>query len=150
MATITNQATLSYNGGSTNSNIATAELVETLALTKTAVGAGYDAELGRVTYVVTATNSGSAPFTGLTLTDNLGAYSIGTQTVYPLSYRGGSLLYYITGTLQTAPTVTAGPPMSVSGISIPAGATAVIVYDAELTNAAPLSAASSITNKLTH
>lgn len=34
MATITNQATLSYNGGSTNSNIATAELVETLALTK--------------------------------------------------------------------------------------------------------------------
>ena len=149
MATITNQATLSYNGGSTNSNIATAELVETLALTKTAVGAGYDAELGRVTYVVTATNSGSAPFTGLTLTDNLGAYSIGTQTVYPLSYRGGSLLYYINGTLQTAPTVTAGPPMSVSGISIPAGATAVIVYDAELTNAAPLSAASSITNTVT-
>ena len=64
MATITNQATLSYNGGSTNSNIATAELVETLALTKTAVGAGYDAELGRVTYVVTATNSGSAPLRG--------------------------------------------------------------------------------------
>ena len=44
MATITNQATLSYNGGSTNSNIATADLVKTLALTKTADRAGKAAE----------------------------------------------------------------------------------------------------------
>ena len=37
MATFTNQATLSYNGGSTNSNIITGEIVDVLTASKTAV-----------------------------------------------------------------------------------------------------------------
>ena len=37
MATFTNQATLSYNGGSTNSNIITGEIIEVLTVSKTAV-----------------------------------------------------------------------------------------------------------------
>ena len=38
MATFTNQATLSYSGGTTTSNITTGELVEILSATKTTPG----------------------------------------------------------------------------------------------------------------
>ena len=41
MATFTNQATLSYNGGSTNSNIITGEIIEVLTVSKTAVVVTY-------------------------------------------------------------------------------------------------------------
>lgn len=37
MASFTNFATLSYNGGTTNSNTVTGELLEALTVTKTAV-----------------------------------------------------------------------------------------------------------------
>lgn len=37
MATFTNFATLSYNGGTTTSNVVTGELLETLSATKIAV-----------------------------------------------------------------------------------------------------------------
>ena len=37
MATFTNQATLTYNGGTASSNITTGELLEVLTATKTAV-----------------------------------------------------------------------------------------------------------------
>lgn len=36
MATFTNQATLTYNGGTVNSNIVTGELVQVLTASKTA------------------------------------------------------------------------------------------------------------------
>ncbi len=146
MATITNQATLTYSGGTTNSNIATAELVETLSMTKTAVRGTYSADSDRVTYVITVNNSGTTALTGLTLTDNLGAYTLGTSTLYPLSYRTGSILYYNNGVLQTAPAVTAGPPLVISGITVPAGGNATIIYEADVTNTAPLASGSTITN----
>lgn len=41
MASFTNFATLSYNGGTTNSNTVTGELLETLTVTKTAVVKNY-------------------------------------------------------------------------------------------------------------
>ena len=41
MAIFSNQATLTYNGNTTNSNIAYGEILEVLAATKTAVEAGY-------------------------------------------------------------------------------------------------------------
>ena len=50
MATFYNQATLSYNGNTTTSNITTGELVEILSATKTAVTDTYQSE-GRITYV---------------------------------------------------------------------------------------------------
>ena len=146
MATITNQATLTYSGGTTNSNIATAELVETLSMTKTAVRGTYSADSDRVTYVITVNNSGTTALTGLTLTDNLGAYTLGTSTLYPLSYRTDSILYYNNGVLQTAPAVTAGPPLVISGITVPAGGNATIIYEADVTNTAPLTSGSTITN----
>lgn len=41
MATFENYATLTYTGGTTNSNTVTGELTENLAATKTAIGGTY-------------------------------------------------------------------------------------------------------------
>ena len=148
MASFTNFATLSYNGGTTNSNTVTGELLETLNAAKTAVTPAYTAG-ERVSYVISLVNTGTAPLTGIAVSDDLGAYTVGTNTVYPLRYVDGSMKYYVNGVLQPAPTVTAGPPLAVSGISIPAAGNAVLVYEADVTSAAPLAAGGTITNTAT-
>jgi len=98
MATFTNQATLSYNGGSTNSNIITGEIIEVLTVSKTAVVDTYRTP-DKITYVISLINSGTTTLTGLSLTDNLGAYAVGNTTVYPLTYIPDSIRYYTNGTL---------------------------------------------------
>lgn len=145
MAAFTNQATLSYNRGTTTSNIVTGELVEVLSATKTAVTGSYEPG-GKITYIISVVNSGATGYTGLTLTDDLGSYTVGTSTFVPLDYVTGSIHYYTGGTEQTAPTVTAGPPLTVSDISVPAGSNAVIVYEARVNGTAPITAESSIVN----
>ena len=148
MAIFTNPATLVYNGGSAVSNVAVGELLEVLTAEKTAVEGTYTpGEL--VTYVVTIRNTGTGAFNGLTITDDLGGFAGGTGTVYPLTYEDGSILYFINGTLQAAPTVTAGPPLTVSGISVPAGGDAVIVYQARANQFASPLADGTITNTVT-
>lgn len=57
--------------------------------------------------------------------------------------------YYINGVLQTAPTVTAGPPLTVTGLTVPAGGSAVLIYETTATPVAPLATGSSITNTAT-
>ena len=42
------------------------------------------------------------------------------------------------GVLQSAPAVTAGPPLVFSGVTVPAGGSAVLIYEAEVTDWAPL------------
>ena len=129
MAIFTNQATLVYNGNSTNSNIAYGELLDVLVATKTAVEGSYTpGQL--VTYVVTLRNTGNAPLTGLVVTDDLGGYDYNGTTVYPLTYEDGSSVLFANGVPQAAPTVTAGPPLVFSDISVPAGGDVVIVYQA--------------------
>lgn len=148
MASFTNFATLSYNGGTTNSNTVTGELLETLTAAKTAVTPAYTAG-ENVTYAVSLVNTGTAPLTGVTVTDDLGRYAVGANTVYPLAYVDGSVKYYVNGVLQAAPTVTAGPPLTVTGLSIPAGGNAVLLYETRVTNVAPLASGDSITNTAT-
>lgn len=127
MASFTNMATLSYSGGQINSNIVTGQLQEALAVTKTAVAPSYT--IGETAaYVLTLVNSGTSALTGLTISDDLGAYTGGGGTVYPLRYEEGTLHYYVGGVAQATPTVTAGPPLTISGISVPAGGSAVLVY----------------------
>ena len=129
MAIFTNQATLTYNGNSTNSNIAYGEIVDVLVATKTAVEANYmPGQL--VTYVVTLRNTGNATLTGLTVTDNLGGYDFNGTTVYPLTYEDGSAALFADGVPQPAPAVTAGPPLVVTGINVPADGDVVLVYQA--------------------
>ncbi len=148
MATFTNRATLSYNGTVRTSNITTGELVEVLAITKTALAESYDL-YDSVTYIVSITNSGTAAFNGLTLTDDLGGYDFGGNTVYPLAFTEGSVRVFVNGALVPAPTVTAGPPLSIPGINVPAGGNVIVVYEAETTEFAPPSAGSTITNTVT-
>lgn len=145
MATFTNFATLSYNGGTTTSNVVTGELLETLSASKTAVMDDYTAK-DDVTYVITLVNSGTLPLSGLTVTDDLGGYLFEGETVYPLVYTGGSIHYYVNGVLQPDPAVTAGPPLVISGINVPAGGNVMLIYEATVTEFAPLAAEDSITN----
>ena len=127
MATFTNQATLTYNGNIINSNIATGELVEVLSATKTAVVETYT-QGQEVTYVINIVNSGTLTYTGLSITDDLGAYVFGVDVLVPLTYVGGSVKYYVNGVLQPSPVVNAGPPLVISGLTVPAGGVATIIY----------------------
>lgn len=148
MPSFTNQASLSYPGGSLRSNIVTGNLVDVLAIAKTAVGSGYTAG-EKLSYIVTLVNSGTVAMTGLTLTDDLAAYTLDAQTLTPLSYVPDSLLYYQNGVAQSAPTVTAGPPLTVTGLSVPAGGSVTVVYQAQVNALAPLAAGSTLTNTAT-
>lgn len=148
MATFTNRATLSYSGGSVDSNTVTGEILEALAVQKNAVMDDYTA-MDDVTYVIVLRNTGAVALTNLTITDDLGAYIQGTETRYPLAYTVGSMNYYVNGALQPAPAVTAGPPMVIQGISVPAGGTVMLIYEASVTRYAPLGAAATITNTAT-
>ena len=96
MAIFSNQATLTYNGNTTNSNIAYGEILDVLAATKTAIEGTY-APGEIVTYAVTLRNTGGAALTGLTVTDDLGGYTFNAATVYPLTYVDGSATLFTNG-----------------------------------------------------
>lgn len=145
MATFYNQATLSYNDTTTNSNIVTGELVEVLTATKTAIPANYRAG-DRITYIVSIQNSGTTALTGVEISDNLGEYAFSNVTLVPLSYVDGSVRYYVNGDITASPAVTAGPPLEISGITVPANGNALIIYQADVNAFAPLETASTITN----
>ena len=145
MAQFTNQATLSYHNAVINSNIAVGEILETLSATKTAVRDVYSSG-DTITYIISIVNSGTTAFSGLAVSDNLGAYAFGTETLTPLTYVDGTVRYYINGVLQSAPAVTAGPPLVFTGISVPAGGNATIIYEAEVNSFAPAALGSEITN----
>lgn len=148
MATFYNQATLSYNGNVTNSNITTGELLEVLSASKTAVDGEYWLN-DEDTYIISILNSGSTSYTNLTVTDDLGAYDYSMGTLVPLTYVEGSALYYINGVLQPAPAVTSLSPLTVTGISVPAGGNAAIIYSARANSFAPLEQGGQITNTVT-
>ena len=142
MATFYNQATLSYGGVIQNSNVTSGEIISGVSLTKTAVSTGYGTGDG-VIYAVNIVNAENTAKTGITLTDDLGAYTpVGSTTeVVPLTYVDGSIIYYQNGVLGTAPTVTAGPPLAITGIDIPANGNVTILYEATANAFAPLAAA---------
>ncbi|MBQ6927929.1 MAG: hypothetical protein IJQ36_06415 [Oscillospiraceae bacterium] len=148
MAVFTNFATLSYKGGTRNSNTVTGEIMESLTVEKTAVSADYGAG-DILSYAVSLVNSGPADMTGLTVSDDLGAYAFDGATLYPLSYADGTALLFVNGALQPAPTVTAGPPLVFTGIDLPAGGSAVLIYEAAVTGLAPLAPDSVIENTVT-
>lgn len=145
MAAFYNTATLSYRDTSTNSNTVEGQLVQVLAAEKTAVLPTYGSS-NTVTYIVSIRNSGAAAYTGLTVTDDLGGYAFAGETRVPLTYVEGSLKYYSNGTLQPAPAVTAGAPLVIGGITVPAGGNALLIYEAEPNGYAPPATGGTITN----
>ncbi len=149
MATFYNQASITFGNTVINSNVARGELITALTLTKTAVSENYATGDG-ITYVITITNNGATDSVGLTLTDDLGTYTVPIceTVVTPLTYVVGSLLYYQNGTPTPTPTptVTAGTTLTVEGITVPAGGNVTIIYEARANGTAPLESGGAITN----
>ncbi len=145
MATFFNQAVLTYNNTIRNSNIVSGEILEVLSATKTSLSDSYRPG-DDVTYIISLVNAGPIAYNGLTITDNLGAYEFDATTVTPLTYNDGTVKYYVNGVLQADPTATAGPPLAITGINVPANGNATIVYSATVNNFAPLDTGSNIAN----
>ena len=131
MAIFSNQATLTYNGNTTNSNVAYGEILDVLTATKTSIEKSYTPG-ETITYVVALSNTGNTALTGLTLTDNLGGYDFNGSTIYPLTYVDNSATVFINGVPQAAPAVVSGPPLVISDITILGNANAVFIYQAQV------------------
>lgn len=148
MAQFTNQAQLTYNNTVTNSNIAIGEVIGALTASKTPVTDTYS-QGDSITYIVNLVNTASSALNGLTLTDDLGAYELNNNTIYPLTYTEGSVKYFINGVLQPTPTVNSDTVLIISGINVPADSNVAIVYEATSNQYAPLAEDSVITNTAT-
>ena len=145
MATFTNKATLTYNGISTDSNTVVGNIPENLTVNKNVINESYSFG-DSITYVISLVNDGSFSYNGLTVSDDLGAFVRDGVSYTPLDYTEGSVAYYVNGVLQSAPTVATTSPLAFSGINVPAGGNAVIVYRASVNSFAPLAAGSAIDN----
>lgn len=146
MATFTNQATLSYAGNVTTSNVVTGELQQTVSVAKYAVSDTYTpAEV--LTYVISLVNTGTSALTDLTVTDDLGVGTTGGPA--PLDYVEGSLSYYLGGARQATPVVTSVNPLTVTGITVPAGSDAFLVYQARVNEYASPATGGVVTNTAT-
>lgn len=144
MPTFTNQATLSYNNISVNSNIVRGEVQQALIAEKTAISGTYKLN-DKVTYAISIRNTGSSQYT-YTVTDDLGAYSFNGLDLVPLSYQQGSVQLFINGVLQSAPIVSVGTELEIGNITVPAGGNAVLIYSAVTNEYTPYSEGSTITN----
>ena len=146
MAQFTNQARLSYSNGVVNSNVVLGEILEVVSAAKTAIMDDYTRN-DDITYVISGLNSGNTAVTGVSITDDLGSYAFGDQTLTPTSYVDGSVHLYINGTLVTAPTVAvAENSVTFSGITIPASSNFILIYETQVNSFAPLAVDSSIVN----
>jgi uncharacterized repeat protein (TIGR01451 family) len=150
MANFYNQATLTLGGKVLTSNVTEGELISRIRLTKNAVSTDYGLGDG-IVYALTLVNEDTVAKTNITLTDNLGAYTLegSTQVFVPLTYVEGSILYYQNGIIQPAPAVVAADTLTISGIDIPAGGNVIILYEVRANSFAPLSAGSAIFNTVT-
>ncbi|MBQ7011966.1 MAG: hypothetical protein IJN63_09700 [Clostridia bacterium] len=148
MAVFTNRATLSYNNKTVNSNTVTGEVVDVITLTKAAVRDVYGAN-DIITYTVSIANAGTVDVTGLTVTDDLGAYPFGEGTLVPLTYIEDTAKYYVNGVLAAGLTVSSVSPLVLDGITVPAGGNALLIYAARANEFAPPCADGTITNTAT-
>ena len=103
MAVFFNQATLSYNNTVTNSNTVTGEIIETLSIVKTALDTTYT-QGDTLAYAISIINTGEADYTGVTVTDDLGAYQFDETTqLMPLEYVENSVRLFVNGGIQPDP-----------------------------------------------
>lgn len=154
MATIENFATVSYTSGGVAetkvSNLAEIGLNSAVTLTKTSLGEVYG-EDSVLTYILTIINTSSSPIGNLSITDDLGTFTFGAIELTPLTYTAPALLLIngqdasaqLTVDSSTASAVTFSFP------TLPAGATANIVYRATVNEYAPLEIGSTVVNTAT-
>lgn len=148
MPIFSNQATLTYDGNTTNSNTVTGEIRSMHSASKTAMTGTYRPG-DSITYIIRIENSGTSPLTSVTVSDNLGAYCHNWSSLTPLTYTENSLIFYVDGIPQSTPAVESGPPLIISDLSIPAKSTALLLYEATVNAYAPANAGDTITNVAT-
>ncbi len=148
MAIFTNQAILSYRNGAVSSNVVTGEILEALTATKNALIDTYSTG-DTVTYVISILNTGNTAVSGVTVSDDLGAYRFNDTTLVPLTYIEGSVAYYLDGALQGDPTANLGTELTFSGLTVPANGNAMLIYQARVNEFAPLGADGEIVNTAT-
>lgn len=146
MAAFTNQATLEYNGLTVSSNIVQGELNEALSISKSVSTPDYARVGDTITYTISLVNSGDTDLTDLTVTDDLGEYTLEDETYYPLDYVDGSILYYVNGEERSATVADTEPTLEITGIEVPAGGNSTIVFETEVNEFAPLGTDDSILN----
>jgi uncharacterized repeat protein (TIGR01451 family) len=66
----------------------------------------------------------------------------------PLDYIDGTIGYFINGVAQPAPAVDTTNGLTITGITVPAGGTALLVYEASVNQFAPINAGGTITNEV--
>lgn len=149
MAIFTNQAQLSYDTETLNSNIAIGEIQAALTIEKNVLSGPTYGIGDTIVYQITISNAGDTDISGLRLTDSLGSYSFQAMTLYPLTYQAGSIQLFLNGVLQASPTVSATQPLIVTGLSIPANGTVQLIYRATVNQYAPLALGGQIQNVVT-
>lgn len=146
MAQFTNQAQISYGNVVANSNIAFGEIITALSATKTAVNENYS-QGSTITYIISLINSGATPLSDVEIQDNLGAYPFGISTLVPLDYISGTLRYFLNGAIQPTPAIDTTNGLLITGLNVPAGGNAIIIYEANVNGYAPIGEGGSITNE---
>ncbi len=153
MATIiTNQATLNYRYGNitarTVSNVTSTLLNGPLSITKSSLSDSY--RLGQdITYLITVTNNGNTQANGIVVTDDLGSYELGGNTITPLTYIGPAQLF-INGVFnRILQPVTTDDNIIFTIPSIPENGNAQIMYLTRINSFACGAAEAYITNTAT-
>ena len=147
MAQFTNQAQITYGNVVASSNIVVGEVISSISATKTALKETYT-QGSDIAYIVSIVNSGTSPLTDLTVNDNLGQYPFGIGTLTPLDYISGTLRYFVNGILQPTPTIDTTNGLTITGIDVPAGGTALLVYETTTNAYAPIGEGGEITNEV--
>lgn len=148
MATFYNQATLSFRGRLTNSNVTSGEIRDTVSISKYVLSTCYRSG-ERIVFVINLTNSGCSAINNATVIDNLGAFRCGSRTVYPLEYVEGSIRCFVNGVEQAAPLVNVDSTLKICEIDLAVGSNMQISYEACANEYAPVCEGGCIENVAT-
>ncbi len=154
MPTIENFATVSYTSGGVTetkvSNLAEIGLESAISFTKTTLGDTYT-EDSVITYILSITNTSTSPISNVSISDDLGTFVLGTLELTPLTYAPPALLLIDGQDVSAQLTVDSTNTESLvfTFPTLPAGATANIVYRAIVNEYAPLDVESTIINTAT-
>lgn len=146
---ITNQASIAYeyNGQSASalSNVATATLNDPLRVEKVSLPSVYRAG-EEITYAISVENGGAGALSGITVTDDLGSYTVGSATLTPLTYLPPARLLIDGVSVGDITPAVGESSLTFTIPALAAGSRAQILYRAYANGNAPLAVGASITN----
>lgn len=143
--TFYNTATLTYAGNTIRSNTVSGTITEAIDGDKIPLSRTYRAG-DEVSYLITLRNTADVAMTNVSMTDNLGEGTYGTETHIPMAVKPDTVNVLVNGTPVTDADITIAPILTVGGFDIPAGGSATVAYTAILNDYAPLTAGEEINN----